>query len=322
VIATRTAILTLVATGCVAAAGIGGYLAVQNGAASPFAAASTTEVNTSAPATEAALPAKPSVTPRAAASVRQVAPAESRPAAAKSGTPQPARTEASTTTAQTSATEAVRPEPPALQADTNSDPFAQMRDEDTVARVVEPPRILYDELTVPAEAVMGIRLDSSVSSETARIEDRVTARVARDVTVDGETAVRTGSRLEGVVTLVERGGKFHERARIGIRFNTLVLADNTRLPIQTDVILRTGDAPGGEATAKVGGAAVVGTIIGSVFGGKKGAAIGSAAGAATGAAAVAAGSRNAAVIPGDTALTLRLTAPLTVDVPRDPAPLR
>jgi hypothetical protein len=121
---------------------------------------------------------------------------------------------------------------------------------------------------------------------------------------------------------VERGGKFRERARIGIRFNTLVLADNTRVPIQTDVIVRMGDAPGTEATAKVGGAAVVGTILGSVFGGKKGAAIGSAAGAAGGAAAVAAGSRNAAIIPGDTALTLRLTAPLTIDVPREPATSR
>jgi hypothetical protein len=138
------------------------------------------------------------------------------------------------------------------------------------------------------------------------------------VTVDGQTAVHAGSRLEGFVTLVERGGKFRDRARVGIRFNTLVLADNTRLPIQTDVIMRMGAAPGHEATAKVGGAAVIGTILGSVFGGKKGAAIGSAAGAAGGAAAVAAGGRNVAVIPADTALTVRLTAPLTIDVPREP----
>jgi len=190
---------------------------------------------------------------------------------------------------------------------------------DEPAGVQELERPIFDELTVPAEAVVGIRLDSPVSSEMARVEDRVTARVARDVTVQGQTAVRAGSRLEGIVTLVERGGKFRDRARVGIRFNTLVLADNTRLPIQTDVIMRMGDAPGNEATAKVGGAAVIGTILGSVFGGKKGAAIGSAAGAAGGAAAVAAGGRNAAVIPADTALTVRLTAPLTIDVPREPA---
>jgi hypothetical protein len=175
----------------------------------------------------------------------------------------------------------------------------------------------FDELVVPAEAVMGIRLDAPVSSETARLEDRVTARLVRDVTVGSDTAVASGARLEGTVTLVEPGGKFRNRARVGIRFHTLVLADKTRLPIQTEAILREGDAPGGQATAKVGGAAVVGTILGTVFGGKKGAAIGGAAGAAGGAAAVAAGGRDAAIIPADAALTVRLVAPVTVTVPHE-----
>jgi len=194
-------------------------------------------------------------------------------------------------------------------------------EDETPARVADA-RPEFDELTVPAEAVMGIRLDSSISSETARVEDRVAARVARDVVVGERVAIRAGSRLEGVVTLVERGGKFRERARVAVRFNTLVQSDNSRMPIQTEAILRMGDAPGGEATAKVGGAAVLGTIIGGVFGGKKGAAIGSTVGAAGGAAAVAAGDRNAAVIPADAGLTLRLSAPLTVLVPRDAAPAR
>src|SRR6185436_1004570 len=66
----------------------------------------------------------------------------------------------------------------------------------------------FEEVVVKQDSVVGIQLDQSVSSETARIEDRVTAKITRDVTVDGRTAIAAGTRLEGVVSLVERGGKF------------------------------------------------------------------------------------------------------------------
>ncbi len=176
----------------------------------------------------------------------------------------------------------------------------------------------YDELTVRTDSVIGIRLDTAVSSETAHVEDRVTARVSRDVLVDGRVAVPAGSTLEGIVTTVQRGGRFKERARLGVRFTSVLLADNERVPIQTETIFRIGDAPTGEASAKIGGAAVLGAILGSVIGGKKGAAIGSTAGAAGGTAAVMAGDVNSAVIPASAPLTVRLTGPATVLVEHQP----
>ncbi len=179
-----------------------------------------------------------------------------------------------------------------------------------------PPKPRFEEVTVREDAVIGIRLENAVSSETARVEDRVTARVSRDVTADGRTAIPAGATLEGTVVFVERGGKFKERARVGIRFTTLVLADNLRLPIQTDTIFRDGESPGTEATTKIGASAVVGAILGAVIGGKKGAAIGGAAGAAGGTATVAAGGRNDATMPAGALLTVRLAAPLTVQVER------
>jgi hypothetical protein len=183
--------------------------------------------------------------------------------------------------------------------------------------VLEAPKPRFEELVVKQDSVVGIQIDQSVSSETAKIEDRVTAKVTRDVTVDGRTAIAAGTKLEGVVSLVERGGKFRERARIGVRFNTMILPDGLRVPIQTEAILREGDSPAGEASAKVGGSAVAGAIIGGLIGGKRGAAIGTAAAAAGGTAVVAAGGRNAAVIPGGSPLTVRLTAPVTVTIERD-----
>jgi len=111
---------------------------------------------------------------------------------------------------------------------------------------------------------------------------------------------------------VERGGKFKERARLGIRFHTLVLADGTRVPISTETIFRDGEAPGNSSAAKVGGAAVGGAILGAILGGAKGAAIGATAGAGAGTAAVVAGDRSAATLPAGTPMTVRILAPVTV----------
>ena len=174
----------------------------------------------------------------------------------------------------------------------------------------------FRELVIPADAVMGLRLETTVSSEGSHVEDRVEAAVTRDVRADGRVAIPSGSRAEGSVTLVERGGRFKERARVGVRFHTLVLADGTRLPVQTDAVFREGVSPANSSTAKVGGAAVGGAILGAILGGGKGAAIGGSIGAAGGTAAVMAGSRSEAVLPAGTTVTVRLTAPVTVTVER------
>ena len=171
-------------------------------------------------------------------------------------------------------------------------------------------------MTVERDSVIGIRLETNISSETARVEDSVVARVARDVTVDGHAAISSGARLEGVVASVERGGKFKDRARIGVRFNSLVLPDGTRLPIETETIFRESESPTAPAATKVGASAAIGGILGAVIGGKKGAAIGSTMGAAGGTAAVMTGAPTDVVLQAGTPLTVRLTEPITVSIPR------
>ena len=181
----------------------------------------------------------------------------------------------------------------------------------------EPYRPAFEELTVARDSVIGIRLDTNISSETARVEDSVVARVSRDVAVNGHTAISSGARLEGVVASVERGGKFKDRARIGVKFNSLLLSDGTRLPIETETIFRESESPAAPAATKVGASAAIGGILGAVIGGKKGAAIGSTVGAAGGTAAVVTGSSANVVLSAGTPLTVRLTEPLTVSVQRD-----
>jgi type IV secretory pathway VirB10-like protein len=173
-----------------------------------------------------------------------------------------------------------------------------------------------DELIVSADSVIGLQLKNTVSSETSQVEDRVEAQVVRDVAVGGRVAIPAGSRVLGAVTVVERGGKVRDRARLGVRFHTLVLGDGTTLQLQTDTVYRDGDSPSGSSAAKMGGAAIGGAIVGAILGGGKGAVIGGATGAAGGTAAVMAGSRRPATMASGSTVTVRVLSPVAVTVER------
>lgn len=172
----------------------------------------------------------------------------------------------------------------------------------------------FEDLVISADSVIGLEVESSVTSERARVEDEVVARVTRDVKVGDRVAIPAGARAIGEVTLVERGGKMREKARLGVRFTSLVLADGTRIDIDTDTIIREGSSPTGESAAKIGGGAIGGAIIGGILGGAKGAIIGGSAGAGAGTAAVLGGGRNPATLPNGAPITVRLLRPATVTV--------
>ena len=322
------------AIACIGAAAGGGYLATrQNTVPTPASA----QIQPSAPPAPApvmatrpapaAAPAKPvqetegvvGETPaRTAAALSKTGankPVEQTRAAAVRGShparpivshPEPASVSASGTPAQPSVTPA-----PVIVESAPVAPRLEERAAPEPVRAPDPPARTFSELVVSAESVIGLQTENRVSSENARVEDRVDARVTRDVKVGDHVAIPAGARALGSVMQVERGGKFKERARLGIRFHTLVLADGTRIPISTETIFREGD-PGMSSSSKVGGAAVGGAILGAILGGAKGMAIGAAAGAGAGTAAVAAGDRNAATLPAGTSMTVRIIQPITV----------
>lgn len=179
-----------------------------------------------------------------------------------------------------------------------------------------PPEPRYEEVIIPASAVIGLRVETALTSESNRVEDRVDARVTRDVMADGRVAIPAGSRVIGTVTLVERGGKMKERARLGVRFHTVVLAGGLHVPLRTEAIVREGDSPSAGSARTIGGAAAGGAILGAILGGGKGAAIGGAAGAGAGSAAVMAGDRSHATLPAGTTLTARLASPVVLELER------
>jgi hypothetical protein len=336
--------LAAVGVACVAAAAAGGYLAGRQGPAPAATVAMADQAADASPGaaqvapppdavaeTEAVVgdaPAKP-VTPaqtEAAATSRPRAsapraPAESAPRATARTNREPtqpappARVEAPSLdrTWPSSAASA----PPAPVAEPIAVPLAAAEERiPDVPRAPEPPQPAYDELVVSADSVIGLQTETSLSSERARVEDRVEARVVRDVRVGGRVAIPAGTRALGSVTVVERGGKMRERARLGIRFHTLALADGTRVPVTTETIYRYGEDRGNRSAAKIGGGAVAGAILGAIIGGGKGAAIGATTGAAGGTAAVMGGDRSEATFQAGSEMTARILSPVTVTVER------
>jgi hypothetical protein len=249
--------------------------------------------------------AQPAIERRAAASPAPRRQAPSRPAgqAAPPVVNEPAKAEAPAPQIAAPAPVAPSPVPEPLSS----------RDLDSLAKLEEPK---FEDLVLPAQSVIGIQVERTVSSETAQVEDEVTARVTRDVRVGDRVVIPAGSRASGLVTVVERGGRLKDRARLGLRFTSLTLADGTRVPIVTEAIYREGDSPRNESAAKIGGGAIGGAIIGGILGGAKGAAIGGSVGAGAGSAAVYAGGRNAATLPAGSPITVRLEDPATVTVER------
>jgi type IV secretory pathway VirB10-like protein len=331
------------AIGCMAAAAGGGYLAARQSAApapsavvAPVTAPTTPEADGAsqpvsesegiiapepAPAPPAAKPAEPpAVAPR-----RESAPPPSRVTAAPA-----ARAEAPRRAPNVSDERRARAEAPANPNTTSNAPAAApggmwearpaVTPQPAPAFEPEPeappapPEPEFVDLVIPSDAVLGLQIERTISSETARVEDRVDARVARDVRVGDRVAIPAGSVVQGSVMEVERGGKVRERARLGIRFHTVVLGNGTRLAIRTDSVIREGVSPAKESAAKIGGAAVGGAILGAILGGGKGAIIGGATGASGGTAATMAGDRNPALLPAGTTVSVRMQQPVTVTV--------
>jgi type IV secretory pathway VirB10-like protein len=181
---------------------------------------------------------------------------------------------------------------------------------------VDPEPLPVEQLVIGADSVIGLQVETTVSSAAAEVEDDVDARVTRDVMVGDRVAIPAGTRVRGSVVLVEQAGKLRGTPRLGVRFHTAFMDDGAELPITTETVYREGPARGSESTRRIGGAAVGGAILGAIFGGRRGAAIGSAAGAAGGTAMAVAHNGPPASFPAGARVTIRLLNSTAVRVDR------
>ena len=152
-------------------------------------------------------------------------------------------------------------------------------------RPVEPPKPVYRDVSAAVGTALSLSLITPLSSETAKVETPVTARLRQPIVVDGFTVVPAGATLHGDVIEVERAGRVKGRSRLVIRFAE-VQVNGQRDPFRTNALTFEGEATKGEDATKVGGGAGIGAVIGGIIGGASGAAKGAAIGGAAGAGTV------------------------------------
>ena len=170
------------------------------------------------------------------------------------------------------------------------------------------------EVTLPAGTRLVVVLDTPVGSDTSRIEQPVDAHLARPFVLRGMTVLAAGTRVSGVVTDATQSAKVKGRAHVAMRFTALTPSGGQRYNIRTAAVGRTAEGTKGKDAAEIAAPAAGGAIIGALLGGKKGALIGTAVGGGAGTAVVLSTRGKEVHLGRGAALTLRLTAPVTIRV--------
>jgi len=128
-------------------------------------------------------------------------------------------------------------------------------------------------VTAASGTQIPLELLTSLSSETAAVEDEVRARLKQAVTVNGETVIPNGSTLIGAITQVERAGRVQGKSHLSIRF-TEVTFSGERHRLNTQPLSFEGESSTKQDVTKVGAGAGIGAVVGGILGGGKGAAKG------------------------------------------------
>ena len=180
---------------------------------------------------------------------------------------------------------------------------------------VAPLRASTRDVTLPAGTRLPIVLEDSVGSDISRIEQSVHAHLSTPIRVRGVTVIPRGSRVTGVVVDARRSAKVKGRARVAVRFDSLLpRGHDERYSLHAGTVTRIAPATKKDDALKIGLPAAGGAIVGGLLGGKKGAVVGGAAGGGAGTAVVLSSRGKEVRLAKGTPLTLRLSQPLTVRV--------
>lgn len=165
---------------------------------------------------------------------------------------------------------------------------------------------------IPAGTVIAVRLNDTLASNVSQSGQSFTATVIDAIEVDQRTVIARGATATGTVVDAQPLGRFEGGARLQLRLDS-VDANGHTAHIETAVIDRSELGKGKRTATMIGGGAAAGALIGALAGGGKGAAIGAGAGAAAGTGGAALTGNKNVVLPVETALSFKLTAPADVN---------
>lgn len=142
-----------------------------------------------------------------------------------------------------------------------------------------------DMVTLPAGTRLSLVLETTVSSASNSVGDRVVAKTRLNVRDRrGQIVIPAGTEVRGRVTSADPGGKMKGRARLGITFDRVVLRGEEH-PMTTTRIYVQAKSQAKRDAAGVAAGTIGGAVVGGIVGGKKGARIGAVTGAGAGTAA-------------------------------------
>jgi hypothetical protein len=171
-------------------------------------------------------------------------------------------------------------------------------------------------IVVPTGTALTVRLGQALSSKTSQSGQTFIATLAQPVSIDGRTAIPAGSTVSGTVVTAKEKGKFKGEGELSLALTSVTVKGHT-LTIQTSVLDNTVKGKGKRTAVTTGGGAAGGALIGGLAGGGKGAGIGALVGAGAGLVGGAMTGNQQIEIPAESALTFRLSAPLTLPPPAE-----
>ena len=172
----------------------------------------------------------------------------------------------------------------------------------------------YRDVTIPAGTVLPVDLETSVGSDTSRVEQPVRGALRRPVIINGVQVLSAGAAVFGHVTTARRPGKVKGRGLIAMRFTELDTPGEGRTRISSATVSRMAPATKEKDALQILAPAAGGAVVGRIVGGKKGAAEGALIGGGAGTAYVLSTRGKDVRLSRGAHLAVRLTAPVTVRV--------
>jgi hypothetical protein len=160
---------------------------------------------------------------------------------------------------------------------------------------------------VPADTEFDVRLQDSLSSATAKVEDRFDATTAVDLRDErGRVLVPAGSTMRGVINSVQKATRTERTGKLTVAFDRLTI-DGRSYPIRATVTQALESEGIRGEMGKIGIGAGAGAVIGAILGGAKGALAGILIG---GGGTIAATEGKDVELPAGTMLRVRLDSPV------------
>lgn len=191
-------------------------------------------------------------------------------------------------------------------ADANSAPSMAESAKSAVKKAMEP-----KPLVVPAETVLAVVLDQTISSKTTNSGEKFSATVETPVEIEGKVAIPKGARASGIVKEAKAAGRFKGGAVLALTLTT-VTVNGKDYEIQTSSPTMSSKGKGKRTATMVGGGAAGGAAIGAIAGGGKGAAIGALIGAAAGTGGAGFTGNRDITLAAETALDFKLLEPVHI----------